>query len=83
MQETQVQSLVQEDPTGCGATKPMYHHHRASVLETGTATATEPTRALETCGATAKEAQALQLECSPCSAQLEEGPCIGKDLEQP
>ena len=25
MQRTQVQPLVQENPTGCGATKPVYH----------------------------------------------------------
>ena len=27
MQGTQVQSLVQEDPTCCGATKPMHHNY--------------------------------------------------------
>ena len=27
MQETQVQALVWEDPTCCGATKPVYHNY--------------------------------------------------------
>ena len=35
MQEAQVQSLVQEDPTCHRATKPMYHNHRAPALEYG------------------------------------------------
>ena len=33
VQETQAQSLVWEDSTCCGATKPVYHNHRASALE--------------------------------------------------
>ena len=28
MQETQIRSLVQEDPTCCGATKQVYHSYR-------------------------------------------------------
>ena len=33
MQETQVQSLIQEDPTCLGATKPVRHNYRACALE--------------------------------------------------
>ena len=33
MQETQVQSLVWEDPTCHGATKPVHHNYEASALE--------------------------------------------------
>ena len=35
MQETQVQSLIQEDPTHCGATKPMQRSCWACALEPG------------------------------------------------
>ena len=33
MQGTQVRSLVQEDPTCCGATKPVHHNYWACTLE--------------------------------------------------
>ena len=33
MQETRVRSLVQEDPTCCGAIKPKHHDYGACVLE--------------------------------------------------
>ena len=35
MQETQVQSLIQEDPTCQGATKPVHHNYQAGALEPG------------------------------------------------
>ena len=35
MQETQVRSLVREDPTCHGATKPVGHNHSAWALEPG------------------------------------------------
>ena len=35
MQETQVWSLVQEDRTWCGATKPVGHNYQACALEPG------------------------------------------------
>ena len=35
LQETRVPSLVWEDPTGRGATKPMCYNHGACVLESG------------------------------------------------
>ena len=35
IQETQVWSLIQEDPTSCGATGSVLHHHRACALEPG------------------------------------------------
>ena len=33
MQGTRVWALVQEDPTSCGATKPVYHNYWACTLE--------------------------------------------------
>ena len=33
MQGTQVRALVQEDPTWCGATKPVRHNYWACALE--------------------------------------------------
>ena len=33
MQETQVQSLVQEDSTSCKATKPVHHNYRVHQLK--------------------------------------------------
>ena len=33
VQGTQVQALVQEDPTCCGATKPVRHNYSACALE--------------------------------------------------
>ena len=33
MQGTQVRALVQEDPTCCGATKPVRHNYQACALE--------------------------------------------------
>ena len=33
MQQTQVRALVREDPTCCGATKPMHHNYWACALE--------------------------------------------------
>ena len=33
MQGTRVQALVQEDPTCCGATKPVHHNYGACALE--------------------------------------------------
>ena len=41
MQETQVQSLIQEDPTYIGATKPVYHNYRACNSASPGATTTE------------------------------------------
>ena len=35
MQETQVRSLIQEDPTCHGATKPVHHNYWACALEPG------------------------------------------------
>ena len=35
MQGTRVRTLVQEDPTYCGATKPVHHNYWACALEPG------------------------------------------------
>ena len=42
-QETWAWSLMQEDPTGHGATNPVSHNYWASVLQSSGATATQPT----------------------------------------
>ena len=44
MQGTWVQSLVQEDPTCCIATKTMHHNHRACKLQLLKPTSLEPVR---------------------------------------
>ena len=41
MQGTRVRALLREDPTCCGATKPVHHNYWACALES-TATTTEP-----------------------------------------
>ena len=60
VQETWVQSLTQEDPTCCRATKPMHHSYWACALEP---TIHEKPQQWE--------AHALQLESTPCFPQLE------------
>ena len=55
MQETQVQSLIGEDPTCLRATTPMHHNHQARTLGA---------RALQL-------ATRPQLQNSTCSPQLE------------
>ena len=61
MPGTQVQSLVQEDPTCHGATKPMYHNSWA--------------RALEPMSHNKRSHHTLRLESSPTSSQLEKA-CV-------
>ena len=63
MQGTQTQSLVQEDPTCCRATKPVHHSYRSP-------------RALEPCALQQekrprREAHASPLQSGPYSLQLE------------
>ena len=76
MQGTWVQSLVQEDPTCCGATKPVRHNYRACTLEPTShnyrARAPQllkPTR-LEPV-LCKKKSPRTATESSPCSQQLE------------
>ena len=73
MQETQVQSLGQEDPTCQGATKPVHHNYRACVPEPRELQPLSPraARAPESLCSTTREACALQLGSSPCWPQLE------------
>ena len=88
MQETQVQSLICQDPTCRGTTTPMYHNYWACALEPGSCNYWSP-RAWSPCSAT-REVTAtksshisLQLESSPRSPQLEQSPHSNKDLAQP
>ena len=69
MQKTQVQSLVGEDPTCPGTTKPVSHNYRACALEPGTAT-TEPT------DLDCAPQQEKPLKWEPCARQLESSPCL-------
>ena len=70
MQGTQVQSLVQEDPTCCEATKPMHHNYWACGLEPASHNywAREP-QPLSPCAATTEahvpRSHALQQEKPP------------------
>ena len=78
MQETWVQSLTGEDPTSCGAIKPICHNYWACALEPGSHNygahvpqLLKPTHpkacALQQEKPLKWEAQALQLESSPHS----------------
>ena len=62
MQGAWVRSLVQEDPTCWGATKPLCHNYWARALEPHAVQQEKPAQ---------WEAHAPQLESSPCSLQLE------------
>ena len=67
MQRPQVQSLVQEDPTCHGATKPVHHSPCAAATE-----ACMPRHMLHSKKKPLQgEARALQLERRPCSLQLD------------
>ena len=61
MQETWIQSLIQEDPTYCRATKPIHHNYWACALEL----------MLHNEKPQQWEAHAPQLESTPCPPQLE------------
>ena len=74
MPGTQIQSLVQEDPTCCGATKPVLHNtephsraHRAQLLKPECL----KVHALPREKPPQREARASQQESSPHSPQLE------------
>ena len=93
MQETQVQSLMWEDSTCLGATKPVCHNHRACVLyELGSPNywAHVPQRLKPECSIACAvqkkplqwEAGTWQLEDSPYLLQPEKGP-IATDPAQP
>ena len=82
MQEKWVWSLIREDPTCSEATKPMCHNYWTCALEPGSHSCWAPVPqwlkpassracALQQEKPPQGEAQALQLESSPCSPQLE------------
>ena len=73
MQETWIQSLIQEDPTYCRATKPIHHNYWACALEL----------MLHNEKPQQWEAHAPQLERSSRSPQLEKSPCSSKDPARP
>ena len=94
MQETQVQSLVREDPTCCIATEPMHHSYWACALEPGNCNywAYMPQLlkpiCLRACAVRPekppqREACTPQPEGSPCLQQLVKTPCSSKDPAQP
>ena len=94
MQETQVWSLIWEDPTCCRAPKPRHNNYWACALEPGSCNywAWAPlllkpeyprAYALQPEKPPQWEAQALQPESSPCSPQLEKSPHSSKNPAQP
>ena len=91
MQETQVQSLAREYPTGCEATKPVRLNYWACVLELGShMSPCAPTTAA--CAPRAcvpqqekppqRETHAPQLGSGSCLPQLEKSLCSKEDPEQ-
>ena len=80
MQKTQVRSLVQEDPSCLGVTKPVCHNCWAHVLRLLQARRLEPKlrkKPLQWDG------RALQLESSPCLLQQGKSPHSQEDSAQP
>ena len=94
MQETRLPSLVWEDSTYYGATKPVHRNYWACALEPGNCNywvlASQVLRLMcpRACALQHKkspqwEAHPLQLQSSPCSLQLEKNPCSNKEPVQP
>ena len=87
MQETRVWSLIWEDPTCQGATKPMCHNYWACALEPGSRNYWAHEATAEARAPQEKppqwEACAPQLESSPCYLQLEKSPSTSEDPAQP
>ena len=85
MQETQVWSLVWEDPTCSGATKPMCHNYGACALEPGSHNYWA--HMLQLLKPVCPKAHALQQEKPPqweaCVPQLEKSPSSNEDPAQP
>ena len=93
MQETWVQSLIQEDPACCRATNPVCHSYWVCVLQPRShkqcayvPQLLKPTspraRAQHQEKSPQWEACAPQLESSLCSPHLEKSPCSHDDPEQ-
>ena len=94
MQETQVPSLIQEDPTYCRATKPMHPNYWTCAPEPGSHNywthvpqLLKPT-CPRACGLQQEkppqwEAHALQIESGPYSPQLQKSPCCNEDPTLP
>ena len=82
MQETQVWSLIQEDPTGLGETKPVCHKYSACALESLSHNYwAHMLCALQWEKPPQWEAHPLQLESSPHLLQLEKSLCTNTDPE--
>ena len=93
MQEAWARPLAQEEPTCLGTVKPMCHKHWGRAPEPGGRNCgAHELWLLKPAGPTARalqqkslqwEARKPQLECSPCSPQLEKHPSHNEDLAQP
>ena len=88
MQETWVQSLSWEDPTCCGATKPLHHNHWACALEPErhnywSVCALEPVEPALHKKSHRNEKPAHHNQSSPDSTQLEKRPHSNEDPAQP
>ena len=91
MQKAQVQSLIQEDSTCQGTTKPVYDNYWACSLEPRShsycsPSSPEPVQQGSSSQQQEKppqwEAPILQLQSSPCSPKLEKNLSSNKDLEK-
>ena len=96
VQETRVQSLVQEDPMGCKATEPVCHNYWTWAREPTICKswARMPQQLRLTCPkahvlqqdnreATARRSLCATMKSSPCSPQLEKNPHSREDPGQP
>ena len=79
MEETQIWSLGQEDPTRQGATKPVSHNYWACAIAPGSHNCMSRARALQQEKSLQWEACVLHLESSPQAPQLEKSLSSNKD----
>ena len=85
MQETRVWSLVWEDPTCCGATKPVHHNYWACALEPGNCSywAQVPQLLKPACPRACTLQQKKPPHWEACTTQLEKSLHNNQDPAQP
>ena len=84
MQETQVGSLIQEDPTGQGATKPVKNHNCWALEPGATTTETHAPQSLRGNRRSRRDEKPVTaVKSSPQTPQLEKSLCSNKDPAQP
>ena len=82
MQETRVQSLIQEDPTYLRATEPVYHNYRACNSVSPGAATTEAS-VLQGPHSSTREERFSTLQWEALAPQLESTLCHSEDPAQP